>query len=58
MDVVASVHVSKVEDARNPVAVSLIGLHKNIEVIEVTVVNALKKKEKIAVYGNQVGVWM
>lgn len=56
MDVVASVHVSKVKDARNPVAISLIGLHKNIEVIKVTVVNALEKKEKIAVYGNQVSV--
>ena len=58
MDVVASVHVSKIEDARNPVAVSLVRLHKNIEVIEVTVVNALEKKEEIAVYGKQVGVWM
>lgn len=56
MYVVASVHVSKVKDARNPVAISLIGLHKNIEVIKVTVVNALEKKEKIAVYGNQVSV--
>lgn len=46
MYVVATVHVPKVEDARNPVAVTLIRLHENVEVIEVTMVNALEKKER------------
>lgn len=53
MDVVASVHVSKVKDARNPVAISLIGLHKNIEVIKVTVVNALERKKKLLFMGTR-----
>ncbi len=46
MDVVATVHVPEVKDARNPVAVALIRLHKHIEVIEVTVVNALEKEDR------------
>lgn len=46
MDVVAIVHVPKVKDARNLVITVLISLHKHIEVIEVTVINALKEINK------------
>lgn len=44
MNVVAAVQVPKVKDASDPVAVTLIRLHKHIEVIEIAVVNALEDK--------------
>lgn len=44
MDVVATIHVTKVQNSSDPIAFFVIRLYQDIEVIEVTVVNAFKKK--------------
>lgn len=43
MDVVATIHVAKVQNTGDPIAFFIIRLYQDIEVIEVAMVNAFKK---------------